>query len=216
MAALAGNLARIRSLEEGCFPKLVVGWIGNPAHQSENSDHNPDSRGLVHAIDLMFGDDVAFHHGAPESLAWLLTPGVRGSLEYVIHDRQIWTRSKNWHPVKYTGVDPHTNHIHVSGMHGTVGQNAATGTGYNVAAEHMVPTGSPCEPVEEDVATIDKISPEAAKAIGQAVVDALVAEKLGSSGPTIGVVLQRQPGQLDDLIASNKTIAANTAPAATP
>ena len=159
MATLAGNLDKIRSIVEHCYPGIEVGWIGNPAHQAEASDHNPDSRGVVHADDLMFEDDVRFNHGAPATLKWLLTPGVRDSLQYVIHDRGIWSRSWGWTRHAYDGTDPHTNHIHVSGKHGTVGKNSATGTGYDLEAEKMIPVGSPCTTSnpEEDMPTVQEI-----------------------------------------------------------
>jgi hypothetical protein len=211
MATLAGNLAKIRTIETKCYPGLEVGWIGNAAHQAEASDHNPDSRGIVHAIDLMFGDDVKFHAGAPASLHWLLEPEVRNSLEYVIHDRRIYRRDNGWVGVVYTGKDPHTNHIHISGKHGTVGKNTATGTGYSVTAEQMTPVGSPCA-TEEDMATIDSISPAAAKAIGEACADALVSQFLGHSGPTVGVVLQNQYGDLNSLVDLMKVLVINTTP----
>ena len=140
---LAGNLEKIEAICKADFPGLVVFAIGDQAHQAEHSDHNPDSRGVVHAIDLMFQNDTNFDGGAPKTLDWLLTPGVRVSLEYVIHDRSIWSVGSGWQRRNYLGTDPHTNHIHVSGKHGSVGENAATGTGYSLAAEKMTPVGTP-------------------------------------------------------------------------
>lgn len=158
---VAGNLAKIETAVKHCYPGIVVGTIGDQTHAAESggSDHNPDSRGIVHAIDLMFENDTNFHAGAPATLAWLLTPGVRGSLEYVIHDRKIYSRNSGnpWIAEVYHGTDPHTNHIHVSGKHGATGKNKATGTGYDVAAEHATPAGSPCATSHP---TIPVVSPE--------------------------------------------------------
>jgi peptidoglycan hydrolase-like protein with peptidoglycan-binding domain len=67
-------------------------------------------------------------------------------LEYVIHNRTIWTRARGFQPKKYTGKDPHTDHVHISGRHGSVGKDAATGTGYDAPSEGLSPTGTPSKP----------------------------------------------------------------------
>jgi len=96
------------------------GWIGDAKHQSETSDHNPDSQGRVLAIDIdstgpwpaPFGDVV-------ESL--------RGDsrLEYIIWNRRIASRSQGWTWRTYTGTsDPHTGHAHFSARHDHTGQNS--------------------------------------------------------------------------------------------
>jgi murein L,D-transpeptidase YcbB/YkuD len=139
MAKLAHNLDVRRSACKASYPGIVVGWIGDAAHQNEQSDHNPDSLGIVHADDFM-----ATGAHAQAIVTWLLRNPA--DLEYVIHNRVIWTRSNGFKPKKYTGSDPHTNHVHASGKHGSVGKNSATGTGYDVAAENMTPIGSPTNP----------------------------------------------------------------------
>lgn len=145
------NLQKVNDLVEACWPGITDFGIGDVEHLNEKggSDHNADSRGLVHAVDVMTltyqtrhgikGDAVA-----KTLLAWLLTPGVRASLEYVIHDRQIYSRSSGWAARAYTGDDPHTDHVHISGKHGSTGKNTHTGTGYDTTAEAMSPAGSPC------------------------------------------------------------------------
>jgi len=137
MAKLAHNLLVRSNAAKGCYPGLVVGWIGDAAHQNEQSDHNPDSRGVVHAIDFMC---TGAH--AQATVNWLLR--FTDDLEYIIHNRVIWTRSTGWKPRKYTGSDPHTTHVHASGRHGNVGYSSHTGTGYSTVAEATTPAGSPC------------------------------------------------------------------------
>lgn len=138
-AHLPHNLTVRKTAAQSCYKGLVVGWIGDAAHQIEHSDHNPDSRGLVHALDFM-----AVGANAQAIVTWLLqTPG---DLEYVIHNRTIWSRTYGWAPRKYTGSDPHTNHVHASGKHGSTGADSATGNGYDTIAEAMTPAGTPCNP----------------------------------------------------------------------
>lgn len=137
MAKLPHNLLVRSNGAKACY-KISVGWIGDAAHQTEQSDHNVDSRGLVHALDFMC---TGAH--AQAIVNWGLAHNA--DLEYIIHNRVIWTRSNNWKPKKYTGSDPHTNHVHFSGKHGSAGKNSATGTGYDVAAENSTPNpGAPC------------------------------------------------------------------------
>jgi hypothetical protein len=136
MARIAHNLGVRRSACLESFPHIEVGWIGNAAHQAEQSDHNPDARGLVHAIDVM-----VIKARAEAVVTWALAHP--DDLEYVIHNRTIWTRRHDFRPKKYTGRDPHTNHVHISGRHGPTGENHATGTGYNTASEQSTPAGTP-------------------------------------------------------------------------
>ena len=143
---LAHNLVVRMNAAKTCYPGIVIGEIGDTAHQAEQSDHNPDARAIVHAIDFM---TPAGTPHAVAILAWLLSSPA--DLEYVIHNHVIYARYQKppWTGTPYTGSDPHTNHIHASGKHGTVGKNAATGTGYDTAAEAMTPAGSPCTMEDE-------------------------------------------------------------------
>lgn len=179
MATLAHNLFVRRTAVLHCWPTVSVFWLGDAAHQAERSDHNPDSRGIVHAIDVMLQAGSA---RAIATLKWLLSHPA--DLQYVIHNRKIYHVKNGFSPVAYTGSDPHTNHIHASGRHGTVGGNAHTESGYSTAAEKISPTGTPCDPEDEVV------SKEDVAAIAKASAAAVVAQKLGRSGPVVGVALQ--------------------------
>lgn len=148
---LAHNLEVRRKAILSCYSCIIYS-IGDSAHQAEHSDHNPDATGVVHAIDVMLQAGTL---QAAATLRWLLTD--TADLEYVIHDRKIYSRSRFFVPAAYSGSDPHTNHIHVSGRHGSVGMNGATGTGYSLAAEAYVPKGTPCKPY---VAPPPPVTPE--------------------------------------------------------
>jgi hypothetical protein len=149
MPTLAHNLDVRRTEVHKVYPKMVIGWIGDQAHQTEKSDHNPDSRGIVHAIDLMV---QAGTPAAERLLAWVRS--YTADLEYFIHNRKIYTLARGFQPTAYTGSDPHTNHIHISGRHGSTGKNSATGTGYDTKAERLSPPPIPEE--EDDMALSDE------------------------------------------------------------
>jgi hypothetical protein len=91
------------------FAGISIGTIGDPDHQSTVSDHNPNGAGRVNAADFMLGK--AFTHSwAVWLCAWLIQDS---RTRYVIYNRRIW-RAATGRWEKYTGKDPHTNHVHLS------------------------------------------------------------------------------------------------------
>jgi len=135
---LAHNLDIRKKAILGCWPATKVYAIGDAAHLNEHSDHNADSRNVVHAIDVM---TYANGTKAMDIVRWCLHAA---DLEYVIYDRKIYEASNNWQARTYTGSNPHTDHVHISGKHGSTGENSHTGTGYSLTAENSTPTGKPC------------------------------------------------------------------------
>jgi hypothetical protein len=118
MATLAANLATLFREVYRHWPshqKRFDGWIGDARHQGRKSDHNPDSRGVVHAIDVdLNGID-------PNAL---VRRAIRHpTAQYVIFNRTIWSRSHGFQPRRYTGTDPHTGHVHISGRYGAEFEN---------------------------------------------------------------------------------------------
>jgi len=91
------------------FPGIVVGTIGDAAHRARKSDHNPDSKGVVHAADFMIGG--SFSASDADTLSKQLATTADPAVKYVIYNRRIWENGV-WR--KYTGSDPHTNHVHLS------------------------------------------------------------------------------------------------------
>jgi hypothetical protein len=87
------------------------GSIGDAAHQATQSDHNPDSRGIVHAIDIDNRGIDPYH---------VVSQVIQDELptSYVVYNRQIWSRTRQFVPRPYTGDNPHTDHIHVSIRYG--------------------------------------------------------------------------------------------------
>lgn len=106
---LAPALAELRNEVNARWPnrsKASDGWIGDPAHASRVSDHNPNQRGSVNALDITAEDIVP----AELVAAAIAHP----STAYVIHDRSIWSRTYGWAKRPYKGSNPHTTHVHVS------------------------------------------------------------------------------------------------------
>lgn len=119
MWRLSGNLVSIRADIKGRWPNVTVYDIGDTSHQAGTSDHNPDSRGIVCAIDVMFSV-------GPEASAIVAACRGREDLRYIIHNRTMWHKRDGWKPTTYTGSDPHTNHVHISCEHTTTSDNDRT------------------------------------------------------------------------------------------
>lgn len=109
MAVLAPTLCRCRSEINYRWPHRdhgSDGWIGDLAHRLTRSDHNPNGRGVVDAIDIDVDGIV------PALLVAILIR--HPATNYVIWNRKIWSRSNGFVARAYTGPDPHTGHVHCS------------------------------------------------------------------------------------------------------
>ena len=118
MAVLVSCLQALREEFDETFPdrgRGSDGWIGDAAHQARDSDHNPDERGIVHAIDVTadLGPGASMHD-VIDVLLRHCRAGTEHRLTYMIYDRTIWSRSVGWRPAVYTGDNPHTKHAHFS------------------------------------------------------------------------------------------------------
>ena len=111
---LAKSLLTFRNSIDKAFPKRDKssdGWIGDSAHASRKSEHNPDAKGCVHAIDVDIDD------GDPgrDLRALILTTAIgHKAVWYVISNGLIYSRTYGWKPRKYTGPNAHTKHVHIS------------------------------------------------------------------------------------------------------
>lgn len=116
---LAATLAQLRSTVNAMAPqrsKLSDGTIGDAAHESRASDHNPwvlhQGKGVVTAMDLTHDPQHGLDAGR---LAESLRLGRDRRIKYVIFDRRIFSASiQPWQWRPYSGNNPHTQHMHIS------------------------------------------------------------------------------------------------------
>lgn len=112
---LAPSLVNLRNEIHARWPnhdRTSDGSIGDADHSSSASDHNPNSRGMVCAIDEdKDGVDMRVITAAferhPSSHYWIFW--FPGDPYPVIADRD-----NNWNRVKYTGSNKHDKHAHFS------------------------------------------------------------------------------------------------------
>ncbi len=132
---LSPALVTLRQEINAAYPdrsRISDGSIGDAAHSSRTSDHNPDAGGWVRAIDVTAdglttpdpGDDVA------QILVDFLLASRDRRTKYVIHRGRMFasyaTRSRpawTWGP--YSGPNGHFHHCHLSVVPGPVGLDAA-------------------------------------------------------------------------------------------
>lgn len=125
------NSRSIQTLEDNgraAYPGITIYDVGDEAHSREVSGHNHDdkpgvkaedqdndSKPEVRALDFMIGP--RFTKGQAAALFERLTrrPENQARLLYVIYNRRIRSRSDGWKDRPYTGSNPHTDHVHVSG-----------------------------------------------------------------------------------------------------
>lgn len=114
---LAKGLETLRSQVNEKWPnrrKDSDGSVGDTSHAARPSDHNPDSRGIVHAIDITHDPRGGFDSYA---FADMLLKNQDRRLSYVISNRRIGSGPAGPSPGKwrpYNGSNAHDHHCHVS------------------------------------------------------------------------------------------------------
>ena len=107
----AKSLLTLREQVNNAYPnrsKISDGLLGDTAHQATASDHNPNSKGVVCALDLTHDPKNGFDAHA---LADYLRKHRHPNLRYVISNARIASARTNWKWAKSSG---HTKHIHIS------------------------------------------------------------------------------------------------------
>ena len=132
MARLVAGGVTLRNQVNKRWPKRDKrsdGWIGDKAHAGRQSDHNPDARGLVHALDIDADLDPK-EPGAAQRLANQIVAyaasGIPGAnrIKYVVFNDQIASGTYANSMWKWRGSGyGHLRHIHVS--FSTKGENNA-------------------------------------------------------------------------------------------
>jgi hypothetical protein len=112
---LAKSLITLRQQIDGAFPgrsKKSDGSVGDLRHQKSRSDHNPNSQGVVQAIDITHSPDKGFDAGKfAEHLRVTRDPRIK----YVISNARIFSSTTApWQWRAYHGKNPHRAHCHIS------------------------------------------------------------------------------------------------------
>lgn len=106
---LAPSLENLRDEINSRWPdrdKASDGTIGDQDHQNTSSDHNPNSRESVNAMDIdKDGVDVNFLMECYKK---------HPSTHYFIWNRKIYDKDNGFQAQNYTGSNPHDKHIHLS------------------------------------------------------------------------------------------------------
>jgi len=118
---VAHSLEKLRSQINTARPKRSKssdGSIGDAAHASRSSDHNPwisdGTMGVVSAIDLTHDPKGGFDSYA---CAEMLRTKKDKRIKYVISNKRIFSSTTQpWVWRAYTGSNPHSQHVHVSVM----------------------------------------------------------------------------------------------------
>ena len=90
------------------------GWLGDQRHAARKSDHNPTAEGIVRAIDVNANlqSNPAEAFDLADQLRLLARTDKR--ISYIIFNGKIASWKKNYKWRKYTGINPHKTHIHIS------------------------------------------------------------------------------------------------------
>jgi hypothetical protein len=116
---VAKSLLRLREQINQMAPnrnKKSDGTVGDAAHASRNSDHNPwvkdGNMGVVTALDIT--NDIANGCDA-QKIVDALVSSRDPRIKYIIWNQKIVDSNKQpWVWLKYTGQNPHTHHFHIS------------------------------------------------------------------------------------------------------
>jgi hypothetical protein len=115
---LSKALIQLREQADDAYPdrkRDSDGTIGDAKHSTRKSDHNPDpDSGYVRAIDLDADFDKSSSTAAYFADQIRIAAKSDKRIAYVIFNHKIASARSLWRWRKYTGVNPHTKHIHIS------------------------------------------------------------------------------------------------------
>lgn len=103
------------------------GICGDPAHAARRSDHNPDPRGIPHAVDVDDDPDKGFDvHAHAEQVRLRVknrTDDIWRVVTLIISNRRYASRNTNWEWRPYDGINAHASHAHFSIAYTTFAEN---------------------------------------------------------------------------------------------
>ena len=117
---LSKAAVQFREQVDDCFPdrdRKSDGWLASLEHRmrSAKSDHNPDPKsGCVRALDITarLSDDKRLSAYLADQIR--LYGKSQGRIGYVIHLGKIASPVLNWRWRKYSGINRHDHHLHIS------------------------------------------------------------------------------------------------------
>lgn len=142
---LARSLDVLRDEVNAAAPgrsKVSDGTIGDAAHASRTSDHNPyikdaNGVGVVRALDVTHDPNGGMDaHQLAEHVRSL---GASGDprVRYVISNARIASPTQGWVWRRYTGTNAHTKHAHISVVEAASGYDSTAPWGASI---HLPPT----------------------------------------------------------------------------
>jgi hypothetical protein len=116
---LGNSIDKWKDEAQAAKPGCTIDTIGDAAHSSRESDHNPcDCHNAVCASDIYVRDFDC--NQIAENLRQMAIQG-DGRIKYVIFNRRIFSGPNQSYPAgqwrNYTGSNPHTDHLHISVAH---------------------------------------------------------------------------------------------------
>lgn len=123
------------------------GALGDAAHAARKSDHNPDSRGIVHAVDLDHDPGGGFDaHGEGEQIRLRCKHGLENRVKYLVSNdgRSDILASPNtgWEWKRQSG-DAHRSHLHISIYSGVAVENSTAPMFRPIPGPNPPPGGQP-------------------------------------------------------------------------
>lgn len=113
-AKLSKAAIQLREQFDDCYPdrnRSSDGWIGDARHTSK-SDHTPDKKGWVRAIDVTA--NLGSYPDEMHRVVEQLRKYGRKRLAYIIFDGKICSPKSLWKWRTYKGINPHRKHAHFS------------------------------------------------------------------------------------------------------
>jgi len=117
---------QLREQFDDTFPdrdRRSDGWIGDTRHSARPSDHNPDWKNAVDGLAYVRAIDIdrdVHKSGKPDLMPdianqiRLAAKAGEKRISYIIFNGRIASPRMGWRWRKYTGVNPHRSHMHVS------------------------------------------------------------------------------------------------------